>query len=146
MKLLEVLRKKNRTLLEMHAGMVFFGVVCQVTGVFFATDQGNYALSLWCGIVAAMISACHMYRVLERSLDQGDAATKLIYKGYILRYVTIVLVMLVIILTGVMNPLVVFLGYMSMKVSALMQPFTHKLTNKIFNETDPEPQPMPEEG
>ena len=53
--------------------------------------------------------------------------------------------MLMIIMTETLNPLVVFLGYMSLKVTALIQPFTHKLCNKIFHETDPEPQPMPEE-
>ncbi len=150
----EILRKKNRTLLEMHIGMVFFAVVCQVAGVLCAMagkvleDQWNYALSLWFGIVLAMLSAVHMYRTLDRSLDLGEAAAKMIFKGYVIRYVLIILIMLIIIMTKIMNPLVVFLGYMSLKVTALMQPITHKLTNKFFRETDPEPEPMPieEEG
>lgn len=142
MRLLEVLRKKDRTLLEMHAGMIFFGLLCQVTGAFFVKEQGRYALSLWCGIVLAMLGAYHMYRVLDRSLDQGEAAVKLIFRGYIFRYALFVLIILIIIKTEVMNPLIVFLGYMSLKVTALIQPFTHKLSNKIFHETDPEPQPM----
>lgn len=142
MKLLEVLRKKDRTLLEMHVGMIFFGLLCQVTGAFFVKDQLRYALSLWCGIAGAMLGAYHMYRVLDKSLDQGEAAVKLIFRGYIFRYALIVLIMLIIIKTEVMNPLVVFLGYMSLKVTALIQPLTHKLSNKIFCETDPEPQPM----
>lgn len=146
----EVLRKKNRTLLEMHIGMLFFGCLCQIIGLIcgFAglkvlQNQWNYALSLWCGIVLAMISAVHMYRTLDRSLDQGEAAVKMIFKGYGIRYVLIVLIMLIIMITEVMNPLVVFLGYMSLKVTALMQPITHKLCNKFFRETDPEPEPMP---
>ena len=47
--------------------------------------------------------------------------------------------------TNVMNPLVVFLGYMSLKGTAYLQPFTHKLCNKIFHETDPVPEALPEE-
>ena len=79
---------------------------------------------------------------------QVEAAVKLIIKGYGIRYVLIVLIMLIIIMTKIMNPLVVFLGYMSLKVTALMQPITHKLTNYYFQETDPDPEPMPikEEG
>lgn len=155
MNLKEVLRRKNRTLLEMHIGMLFFGLLCQIMGVLCALggakvlqDQRDYSLSLWVGIVLAMLSAIHMYRTLDRSLDQGEAAVKMIFKGYVIRYVLIVLIMLIIIVTKMMNPLVVFLGYMSLKVMALMQPITHKLTNYYFQETDPEPEPMPieEEG
>ena len=145
----EVLRKKNRTLLEMHMGMLFFGSLCQIIGLICGLaglkvlqNQWNYALSLWFGIVLAMISAVHMYRTLDRSLDQGEAAVKMIFKGYGIRYVLIVLIMLIIMMTEVMNPLVVFLGYMSLKVTALMQPITHKLCNKFFHETDPVPEPM----
>ena len=140
MKLLKVLCEKNRTLLEMYLGMMFFGLVCQIVGAFVVKDQVIYALSLWCGIIAAMCSACHMYRILDRALDLGDEAAKLIYKGYILRYVLIVLIMLTVIMTGILNPLVMFLGYMSLKVTAFIQPFTHKLCNRIFHEADPEPQ------
>ena len=140
MKLLKVLREKNRTLLEMYMGMMFFGLVCQIVGAFVVKEQLIYALSLWCGIIAAMCSACHMYRVLDRALELGDEASKLIYKGYILRYVLIVLIMLMVIMTGILNPLVMFLGYMSLKVTAFIQPFTHKLSNRIFHKTDPESQ------
>lgn len=143
MKLLEVLRKRNRTLLEMHIGMIFFGLVCQLagmiclfTGIMEMHNPWNDTLSLWVGVGAAMLSACHMYRTLDRSLDFGEAAVKMIFKGYILRYVLIVAIMLIIIITGIMNPLEVFLGYMSLKVAALIQPFTHKLCNKMFHQTD----------
>lgn len=159
MNLLEILRKKERTLLEMHIGMIFFGLICEIIGLICmiigstATPsrmpgmehEAIYSISLWSGIAAAALSAWHMYRTLDKSLDYGESATKMIFKGYMIRYVLIVLIMLIIIITKTLNPLVVFLGYMSLKVTALIQPFTHKLCNKIFHETDPEPQPMPEE-
>jgi len=148
----EVLRKKNRTLLEMHIGMLFLGLVCQIL-VFlcdivvrgFDVDCLNYSLSLWFGVVLAMLSALHMYRTLDRSLDQGDAAVKMILKGYGIRYVLIVLIMLMIIITKILNPLVVFVGYMSLKVTAFIQPITHRFTNYFFCETDPEPVSVEEE-
>lgn len=159
MNLLEILRKKERTLLEMHIGMIFFGMVCEIIGLICMVigSAGRpswmhgmdhlaiYSIGLWLGIAAAALSAWHMYRTLDRSLDYGESATKMIFKGYMIRYVLIVLIMLIIIMTETLNPLVVFLGYMSLKVTALIQPFTHKLCNKIFHETDSEPQPMPDE-
>ncbi|MBP5282899.1 MAG: hypothetical protein J6Z22_10425, partial [Lachnospiraceae bacterium] len=35
------------------------------------------------------------------------------------------------------NPLFIFLGYMTLKFTAYLQPMTHKLCNKVFHETDP---------
>ena len=34
---------------------------------------------------------------------------------------------------------------MSLKVTAYIQPFTHKLCNMLFHETDPVPEALPEE-
>ena len=42
-------------------------------------------------------------------------------------------------LTDAMNPLVFFLGYMGLKVTAYLQPITHKLCNRLFREEDPIP-------
>ena len=42
--------------------------------------------------------------------------------------------------------LIFFFSYViCMKVTAFLQPLTHKLCNKMFHETDPIPQAMPEE-
>lgn len=142
----EKLRGCNRTLLEMHIGILVFGVICQIIGVFFAPRALLYTIALWSGIFGAMISAWHMYRVLTISLDQGSDAQKLIFKGYMLRYSVAVIGLILIGITDILNPLIAFLGYMSLKVTALIQPFTHKFTNWLFKETDPEPEPLAEEA
>lgn len=146
MKIVEALKKKNRTLLEMHLGILFLGIVCQLIGAFLVKNQFFYAISLWFGILLAMTSAVHMYRTLDRALDYDEkTAAKLIFRGYLIRYVLLVLFLLIIIKTGVMNPLIVFMAYMSLKVTALVQPLTHKLCNRFFHETDPIPEPLSEE-
>lgn len=145
MQIIESLKSKNRTILEMYAGLVFWGIVCQLVGMFFVEDKLFYTISLWFGIVLAHVSILHMYRTLDRALDLGEEATKLIFRGYMIRYVFFILILIIIMVTGVMNPLIVFLAYMGMKVTALIQPITHKLCNKIFHETDPIPEPLPEE-
>ena len=146
MKILEILRQKNRTLLEMYFGMIFLGIVCQIVGAFIVQDQVRYAASLWFGILTAAVSAYHLYRTLDRGLDYDEkTASKVIFKGYVTRYVAIVVILGIIMITEVLNPLIVFMGYMSLKVTALLQPITHKLCNKLFHETDPIPQALPEE-
>ncbi len=146
MQIIEVLRKKNRTILEMYLGIFFWGFVCQIVGAVFVQDQLYYAKSLWFGILFALITTIHMYRSLDRALDFGEKdASKLIFRDYLIRYVLFVAVLFIIMVTEVMNPLVVFLAYMGLKVTALIQPITHKLCNKMFHETDPIPEPLPEE-
>ncbi len=145
MQLIETLKEKNRTLLEMYLGLLFWGMICQLVGMIFVQDKLYYTLALWFGIALASVSILHMYRTLDRALDLGEAATKMIYKGYMIRYVLLFVIFGIIMATKVMNPLVVFLAYMGVKVTALLQPITHKLCNKVFHETDPIPEPLPEE-
>ncbi len=144
-KIVEILRKKNRTLLELQIGIVFIGVLCQLAGAFIVERQGYYARSLWFGVLMSLAASVHMYRTLDRGLDYGAAASKIIFRGYLFRYAFLILVLAVVMVTEVMNPLVLFMGYMSLKVAAFLQPFTHKLCNGFFHETDPVPVPLPEE-
>ena len=139
MKMIETARKMNRTLLEMHIGMVFFGLVCQAVGALIVSDQREYALSLWFGVAFAVAGSIHMCRTLDRALLCGSDATGIVTRGYLFRYFLVAAVLVVIAVTGVMEPLVFFLGYMSLKVTAYLQPITHKLCNKLFHEVDPEP-------
>lgn len=127
------MRKINRTLLEMLTGIVLTGAVCQAVGAFIVKDQAFYAKSLWFGILLAMASAVHMYRSLDRALDRGQDASKLIFRSYLIRYVLIAVILFIIMVTEALNPLIVFMAYMSLKVTAFLQPFTHKLYNKLEN-------------
>lgn len=139
------LREINRALLELDLGILFGGMVCQLVGMWFARHRGLYTAALWLGILLALLGAWHMYRTLDRALDLGDGAAKAVVAGGLLRYAVLCIILGIIMLTDVLNPLIVFLGYMMMKVAAYLQPFTHKLCNMFFHETDPVPQPMPEE-
>ena len=145
MKTIEALKKTDRTILEMHLGQLLFGIVCQLAGMFFVQSKGWYTASLWLGIAFSLTAVVHMARTLDRALAMGEAAAKVVTRGYLFRYAMIVVAMVVAALTKVLNPLVVFLGYMSLKVTAYIQPFTHKLLNRLFHETDPVPQEMTEQ-
>ena len=146
MRIIEALRKGNRTLLEMHLGMLFFGIVCQAVGALAIGNRWNYAASLWFGVAFAVAASIHMCRTLERALFAGSDASGIVTRGYLFRYVIVAAVLIVVSLTEAMNPLVFFLGYMSLKVTAYFQPITHKLCNRLFNETDPVAEPLEEDG
>lgn len=140
------LREMNRALLELDLGILFCGMVCQLVGMWFAGhSKGVYSISLWLGILLALLGTWHMYRTLNRALDLGDGASRVMVSGSMLRYAVLIIVLGIIIITDMLNPLIVYLGYMMMKVAAYLQPFTHKICNMCFHETDPVPEPMPDE-
>ena len=141
----QFLKTRNRTMLELWTGIIFMGLVCEIIGVVllltaFSGSIFIYSLSLWTGIVMSLVSTIHMYRSLDKALDYNEGtAKKKIYASYMLRYFILVILFAIICITGFLNPVVAFLGYMMLKVGALIQPWTHKVYNKIFNETDPVP-------
>lgn len=141
--MIEKVKRINRALLELWIGIVFVGVLCQLIGMWFVADKWLYTIALWVGILLALITVCHMYRTLERTLEMGANATKAATASNLLRYGCIVIVFLLVWATGVLNPLITFMGIMTLKVAAYIQPFTHKLCNKVFREVDPIPESIP---
>ena len=84
-----------------------------------------------------------MYMSLDKALSMGAGAYGAATKSAMIRYFSWALLLGVIILTGVLNPIYTFLGLLTLKVAAYIQPFTHKFCNFIFQETDPIPEAIP---
>lgn len=144
--MIKLLKKADRTLLEMDTGMLLFGIVCQIAGTFLVKDRLRYTASLWFGILFAAVACVHMAKTLDRALTDSDRARGIIARGYAFRYIMVIVIFLIISVTEVLDTLIVFLGYMSLKVTAYLQPFTHKFYNRLFHETDPVPEALPEEA
>lgn len=143
--MIEKVKKINRALVELWIGILFAGLVFQLTGMWFAADKLLYTVALWIGIIVALVTVVHMYRTLDKALDMGADAQKAVTVANMIRYAVVVIVFLFVLLTKFLNPLLTFLGIMSLKVAAYLQPFTHKLCNKVFHEVDPIPEPLSEE-
>lgn len=140
--MLEKIKKINRGLLELWLGILFTGLMCQLIGMWFTEEKLLYAAALWPGVVLALLMVYHMYRTLDRALELGTGAQKAATVANLVRYGFVVIFFLIILATKVLNPLITFMGLMSVKVAAYLQPFTHKICNKIFHETDPIPEPL----
>lgn len=151
-KITEVLKNRNRTLLEVNAGALFWTLAATAAGMLlplraWGVSRREWCLGVWTAAILVMISVLHMQKTLERALefDEGTA-TKLIFRGYLIRYVSFAVVLIITTLTEIMNPVILCLGYLLiMKVAVYSQPFTHKLFNKLFRETDPIPEPLEEQ-
>lgn len=128
--MLEKLKTINKALPGLMLGIIFFGVLCQVTGVWFVADKLRYSTGLWLGILTALFMAFHMAWSLDRAMDFGEGATKLMTQHNLLRYGVVLIVMGIVVMTDIGNPLMTFLGLMALKVAAYLQPITDKIFNK----------------
>jgi hypothetical protein len=139
-KILETLKSRNRTLLEWRSGILICGLLMWGIGSIFASEKWRYAAGLWLGILAAFVCTWHMYRSLDRALDFDEStAQKRIYSSYLVRYFTLAVFLALVCLTDLADPIPVFLGILTLKLGAYLQPFLHKFFNKLFHETDPVP-------
>lgn len=120
-------KKIDPTLLELCLGILLFGILCQITVVWFLKDKLGYSLGLWIGTLLALGSAVHMWWSINRYLDRGAGAPKLAAGDNLLRYGVILTVMAAVLTTKTAQPLAVFLGLMGLKAAAYIRPITHKL-------------------
>ncbi len=152
MRNIEILKSKNRILLELNTAIIFWMFAAVLAGMALPLHIWNFTRLEWLtGIAAAavmaMISIRHMYRCTDRALDFDEGtASKLIFRGYLIRYLSVGLVLVTVAFAGISNPVFIGLAYLLIvKVAVYSQPFTHKCYNRLFHEKDPEAEPLVEE-
>lgn len=130
------LKRFDRTLLELWAGILLFGIFCQCVALPFPLDRTKYAIGLWTGVLVAVLSAFHMWFSLNKAFgcDEKTASRKLA-GGYVIRYLVTAVFLLLLYFTNAGYVLAGFLGVMGLKAGAFVQPLTHKFFNWIFHDT-----------
>jgi len=117
------LRKINTALPGLLFGIIVFGVICQVVGLFLVTDKADYSIGLWIGVLTAIFMAFHMAVTLnsavERDVKGAQAAAT---RQNIIRYLVVVIILGILMMTRIGNPLAAFAGIMGLKISAYLQP------------------------
>lgn len=118
------------TLKELFAGILAALLLFQATIVWLVRDRLSYSLGLWIGGALAAALAWHMWKTLDRALSMGEeGAQKTMRRQSAVRYGMIVVILGILMITEAANPLAAFLGIMTLKVAAYIQPITH---NVIF--------------
>ena len=118
---------RSDTLIELMCGILVYGVVGQLVILCFLHDKIWLSIGWWIGVLCAVLGAYHMWWGLDRALDFGEkAAVKLITSYNLLRYVVIVIIMGIVMVTEIGNPLAAVFGVFGLKAGAYMQPLIHK--------------------
>lgn len=134
--------RANRTITELITGIIVFGIfsliLMGVLCICIESFKGKglyYEIGVVVGMVMAIIMAWHMNRSIYNALDFDEGtATKMLQKSSMIRYAALVLIMAGIMLMNIISPLTTFLGVMGLKMGAYMQPFIHKIYDKIVGE------------
>ena len=124
--------ERNETLKELIIGILFMSIIFQSSIVWFVEDKIGYSVGLWLGTAVAVFMAWHMWKTIDEVLDLGaGGAQKIMRKNSLIRYLVVTIVLVALMITKVANPLASFLGIMTLKVAAYLQPFTHKVISKL---------------
>ena len=131
-----MLKRINPALPQLIVGILLYGIVIQITGMWFVNDKQAYTLGLWIGIALAIGMAINMAIVSLDAVDAAATTGRTVRTGFwsVLRYVVVVGVFVAAWYFELANPLIMFLGLMGLKVSAYLQPMFHKIISRRRNE------------
>ena len=133
-----MLRRLNDALPGLVLGIILYGVVIELTGVWFVEDKLRYTTGLLIGIALACGMAVNIAVVLQDAVDiygEAHAKAKIIAKS-VLRYIIVVVVFFVMMKWNLGNLFTAFIGVLGLKVSAYLQPFIHKAISKLQGRGD----------
>lgn len=132
-----MLRRINEALPGLVFGILGYGLVVQLVGIWFMKNKWYDSIGLWYGIAIAVGMAIHLATVIFDSVTLGDGkhATRIIIAKSLFRYVIVVVLFFLIGFFDFGNILMALLGVLGLKVSAYVQPLFHR---KSKNESEGE--------
>ena len=111
----------------MLLGILIYGVLVEIIGIWFFSDKLLFTTGLLIGIACALGMAIHLAVVLEETVRTNNAAPRLIKFKSVLRYLVVVAVFFVMMQFHLGNLISAFIGVLGLKASAYAQPLLHKL-------------------
>lgn len=134
-----MLKRINDALPGLVVGIILYGIVIQLTGVWFVEDKLRYSTGLWAGIIMGVGLAIHLAIVIRDTVEMGGdtkhANGRVIAKS-LMRYGTVVILFFILGYFQLGNLITAFLGVMGLKVSAYLQPVGMKLAGKLRGRND----------
>ena len=126
------MKRINSTVWELVLGIALTGIVLELLILLFLPDKLSISLGLLIGMLTASAMVFHMYYSITKILDMGEgAARKGAAKGYAVRTISLVAVLLVVAVTKKANLLSCVAGVFTLKVAVYLQPFTHRIIRRV---------------
>ena len=127
-----MLRRINPALPGLVAGIVIYGLIIQLAGVWFVEDKIGYSIGLWYGIAIGIGMAINLATVIYDAVtfDGEGNANKRVAAKSMLRYIVVAILFGILGYFEFGNLFPAFFGVMGLKISAYLQPLLNKIVNK----------------
>ena len=127
-----MLKRINPALPGLVAGIVIYGLIVQLAGVWFVEDKIGYSIGLWYGIAIGIGMAINLATVIYDAVtfDGEGNANKRVAAKSMLRYIVVAILFGILGYFEFGNLFTAFLGVMGLKISAYLQPLLNKIVNK----------------
>lgn len=126
------MKKINKTVWELLAGIILCGAVLLLAGILLAPDKLSYTAGLGIGLLVAVFMTFHMYVSIEKAIDAGEGSARTtVISSYAVRTLVMIGSILLVGLFEAGNLIAMVLGIMTLKVAAYLQPITHKFIEGV---------------
>ena len=127
-----MLKRLNEALPGLVLGIIIYGILLQLTGIWLVDDKLRYSTGLWIGIGCALFMAIHMAISIEDAVSIGteDGAKKKTIASAMFRYVIVLLVLVAMCYLNLGMILPAFFGVLGLKISAYVQPLFYRLRDR----------------
>ena len=127
-----MLKRLNKALPGLLLGIIIYGLLFQVIGIWFVEERLLFSTGLWTGIACAVFMAVHMAVSIEDAVSLGteDGAKKKTIASAMFRYVVVLAVFVIMLYFELGMLLPAFFGVLGLKVSAYLQPVFYRLSGK----------------
>ena len=133
-----MLRRLNPSLPGLVMGILIYGLLVQIAGVWFVEDKIGYSIGLWYGIAIGIGMAINLATVIYDAVtfDGEGNANKRVAAKAMLRYIVVAMLFGILGYFEFGNLFTAFLGVMGLKFSAYAQPLLNKIVNKLLGRDD----------
>ncbi len=123
---MKALRRMNEALPGLVLGIVIYGIIVELIGIWFVADKLRFSSGLAVGIVCAVGMAIHLARVIQDAVRQQSEDTRRLSAKSVLRYLVVVVVFFIMMYFNLGSLVSAFIGVLGLKVSAYLQPIFNK--------------------
>lgn len=118
----------NRTGIELIIGNVIYYILGQILILIFADRKLNVSIGFILGVIISVIMTFHMTIAIEQAMSFNErGADRHVKKTTAARMILCFIALIVIGITRVGDIVAALFGVMALKVSAYLQPLTHKV-------------------
>ena len=136
-----MLKRINEALPGLIAGILLYGLVLELVGVWFVDDKIAYSIGLWYGIAIAVGMGINLAVVIYDAvtIDGTKNANGRVVAKSLLRYIVVAVLFFILGYFNFGNLYSAFLGVLGLKISAYLQPFLNKVINRLTGRVDATP-------